>query len=982
MWDGQTPGVSPFHDHAYELTARGLAVLPYGFKQKHPCIKRTCRVVGCRGECGQLGHGVYDATLDMARLIEMMLVLDKRPANVAVATGKKRNLLVLDVDAKHGGEASLAQLQADLALSFDTFTVRSGGGGQHLYFSWPDGTDGMRLASKLQNYPGIDLKGDGGAVTGPWSIHPSGAPYTIERDVPVGPMPACLVALCFSPAPPVVPAAPYTPPDPGSPEWHHANATIQHALSRLLASAGASRKAMHEALYKFGQDCAAEVLAGRLDIEEVVLRGAKAGQILGRPFGEGERAVRWGVNHPRVRTAPVAAPPTYLLTTPAGATVERYDARWCRDLPAHPEVVLLRAPWGTGKSSAIGRAIAADEHVLVVCPRQELASKAAREWGLTDYLEGSGGRLPARAAVCLDSIHRASRAPRGATVVLDEALLHLEHVCGGTLIGKRHATLEHLRAVCAGARRIILADAALDAASAECLRDLLGVRGRTTHWIENHCAAPFNTVTQHASREAAINFALKALDDGCRVAMPATSANCARTVARLASARWPDKTIICLTAEERPEGSINDLAEQADLLVFSPVIGVGESITARFDVVVGVLTSIKNMTADAVLQALFRCRDPGELHLWLDPRGQHSGPTTKHELLRQMQTDSRAARALLGGRLDGVKTDVRDPLFSAWLDTRAWRNGRSQYVKDKVLTSLAARGVGVEVAPAADEDEMRALRLLLRTTKRRVLADEAAEVAAARRLSPAEVAQLSGQYKLNREDRRALQRADISRFYLPPERDDDLDVALVLKDDDKRFRGRVRGYVDVENLILGDKDAVIARDQPAASADLWESGSACRRARVLQAACAAAGLTGPPSAWGGQRVNHDAFQTYVRRHVGEFEGALRLLAREDIEARPAAVFAKVLRLLGLRQIAIERKRHQPRVYAVCTTSVSEMERLCAEDRKRAAERGRALRRQIQQQARRVLPDVVPPPPPPRAPEPRGADPPSMGVAAK
>ncbi|MBY0514064.1 MAG: bifunctional DNA primase/polymerase [Gemmataceae bacterium] len=81
----------------------------------------------------------------------------------AVATSAERG--VVDVDPRHGGDATLAALVATHGPLPLTPRVRTGGGGWHYWFRFPPGT-----GSKANAYgPGIDRKADGGYVVVPRS---------------------------------------------------------------------------------------------------------------------------------------------------------------------------------------------------------------------------------------------------------------------------------------------------------------------------------------------------------------------------------------------------------------------------------------------------------------------------------------------------------------------------------------------------------------------------------------------------------------------------------------------------------------------------------------------------------------------------------------------------------------------------------------------------------------------------------------------
>lgn len=94
-------------------------------------------------------------------------------ANVGIVTGRVSGLVVVDVDRRHGGVESVAAAEADFGALPVTVEAATGGGGRHLYFAHPGGTVANRVAMR----PGIDLRGDGGCVVAPPSVHPSGARY-------------------------------------------------------------------------------------------------------------------------------------------------------------------------------------------------------------------------------------------------------------------------------------------------------------------------------------------------------------------------------------------------------------------------------------------------------------------------------------------------------------------------------------------------------------------------------------------------------------------------------------------------------------------------------------------------------------------------------------------------------------------------------------------------------------------------------------
>jgi hypothetical protein len=99
---------------------------------------------------------------------------ERRPeANIAVVTGEISGIVVVDVDPGHGGTDSLAAMEGRHGALPDTVEAVTGGGGRHLYFAHP----GHEVRNRAGLAPGIDLRGDGGCIVVPPSVHPSGRSY-------------------------------------------------------------------------------------------------------------------------------------------------------------------------------------------------------------------------------------------------------------------------------------------------------------------------------------------------------------------------------------------------------------------------------------------------------------------------------------------------------------------------------------------------------------------------------------------------------------------------------------------------------------------------------------------------------------------------------------------------------------------------------------------------------------------------------------
>ena len=117
-------------------------------------------------------------------------------ANIGIATGKGSGVVVIDVDGAVGA-ASLAALEEKHGPIGATWRVKTARG-EHIYVAHPGGD--MRVANSAGNRggvaPGIDIRGDGGFVVAPPSMHASGVRYqwlTAPESSPLAAMPAWVV---------------------------------------------------------------------------------------------------------------------------------------------------------------------------------------------------------------------------------------------------------------------------------------------------------------------------------------------------------------------------------------------------------------------------------------------------------------------------------------------------------------------------------------------------------------------------------------------------------------------------------------------------------------------------------------------------------------------------------------------------------------------------------------------------------------------
>uniref|UniRef100_A0AAU1HY94 Bifunctional DNA primase/polymerase n=1 Tax=Streptomyces sp. NBC_00180 TaxID=2903632 RepID=A0AAU1HY94_9ACTN len=198
---------------ALEAAERGWYVFPLRPGDKRPALhgEATCRYTGeCVG-----GHVKWEqrATRDPERICTTWW---HTPYNVGIATGPSR-LLVVDLDMpKHKGSSDAPSGAATFEALCEragqtvptTYRVRTASGGEHLYFTVPDGLHLTNTARSIGEL--VDTRAWGGYVVAAGSMAPVGG-YEVLCDSVAASMPVWLQSI-LQPAPkaPQAPSQPVT----------------------------------------------------------------------------------------------------------------------------------------------------------------------------------------------------------------------------------------------------------------------------------------------------------------------------------------------------------------------------------------------------------------------------------------------------------------------------------------------------------------------------------------------------------------------------------------------------------------------------------------------------------------------------------------------------------------------------------------------------------------------------------------------------
>ena len=141
----------------------------------------SCPVFPCRSDNKRphTEHGFKDATTNSATIRAWWARWPD--AMIGAPTGSKMNAWVLDID---NPELFERECRIDLPATRRSNT----GKGYHLFFAWDDATPIFNAQQSVKGWPFLDLpgaevRGEGGYVILPPSLHPSGRPYVWANDI-------------------------------------------------------------------------------------------------------------------------------------------------------------------------------------------------------------------------------------------------------------------------------------------------------------------------------------------------------------------------------------------------------------------------------------------------------------------------------------------------------------------------------------------------------------------------------------------------------------------------------------------------------------------------------------------------------------------------------------------------------------------------------------------------------------------------------
>jgi len=141
-------------EHINEYVDRHWSVLPISQGKKSPAMQKWTPYTEKAASIEQL-YGWFDTLTG---------------AGIGVVTGKVSGIVVIDVESYCNAKID------DILAAYPTGLVaKTGGGGWHLYYRYPESG---KVGNKVRLYDGVDIRGEGGFIVLPPTRHKSGNDYT------------------------------------------------------------------------------------------------------------------------------------------------------------------------------------------------------------------------------------------------------------------------------------------------------------------------------------------------------------------------------------------------------------------------------------------------------------------------------------------------------------------------------------------------------------------------------------------------------------------------------------------------------------------------------------------------------------------------------------------------------------------------------------------------------------------------------------
>ena len=485
-------------------------------------------------------------------------------------------------------------------------------------------------------------------------------------------------------------------------------------------------------------------------------------------------------------------------------------------------ILAIASSKGTGKTKLISALTAETVRVLAIthrvalgrnlCSRLDLDYRGDIDKVKGEYFSEKNG-YTLRIGSCVDGLlsidpHKFA----GCDLILDEATQVIRHLITSSTCskdGKRPALLARFRELVRNAKRVIVADADLDNATLNYLKELRGDEV-PVFLIQNDFQPKaydcrLIVASDRSSIVEEVLAGVKELEPGKVLFVATDSRAVSKSIERIVIQHNPEKRVLILNSEtsggelERQFMQTPDpVLEQGeyDVVICSPSVATGVSIECQgvISKVYGIFTGVSSDDGD-ISQSLSRVREPVERVIWCVRTGSNYSKVSRSinplEVRSHLQSQTTATVQLIRSSLkedvifEMGQTDWRsDPHIGLYSKLAAEQNRSMRSLRDALIVRLRFEGNRVKLE---DRSTNPVIKMLLAQTRAEIQLLAAESMVTTETLNYAEIAALEQKESLTPEENAAISKFHVLEFYCL----ESLTVDDCLFDNEGRKRGEL-----------------------------------------------------------------------------------------------------------------------------------------------------------------------------------------------
>jgi hypothetical protein len=507
-------------------------------------------------------------------------------------------------------------------------------------------------------------------------------------------------------------------------------------------------------------------------------------------------------------------------------TVKLNTAELALDALPSSGLIFVASPKGTGKTKAIGKAIAKDSKVVMLTHLICLGKNLARRCGVTwrgdldsakgfGYIDKNGAAANTnRIGLCVHSLLAIN--PRdyiGCTLVIDEVDQLLKTLISNPLCnkgGKRGALLARFHELVRVAGRVICASADISNAEIDYFREL-HPEASLYLAVNEHVKSGYQVKFIKSNDDsAAIAEIIADVREGKRLMISTDSKNKAEAIAKTISTLSLDLRVMLITSDSsggETESSfiehINEQVKHWDILIASPSLATGVSIEVNhFDRVYGLFEGV--LTDTDISQALARVRQPIDRVVWCNPTGTSFSRVDRSASPTAIANTLKVTRSI---EISLIRTSLQPDIIPfvntgySWNDNphldlfcrvEARQNQAMWNLAENLIHLLRHEGHHVEIIDADAPTD--GIKQIIQEAKQAIKADRTAAICASQILSGKDLQELDRQERKTPEDRTICEASRLAEFYCV----ETLTPELIEFDNSGRARSSLR---ELESLL-------------------------------------------------------------------------------------------------------------------------------------------------------------------------------------